>query len=125
MKNRFSSGSWTFALTSALVGSALAAGCGSDLGDSSGSTCPSDSTLTYESFGQNFIQTYCLACHADGGKESPALSTLAEVQAHRDEIDRAAAAGPNGVNTYMPEGAAVPEAERRKLGEWLACGALE
>jgi len=108
-------------LTLALVGSILSAGCGSDHGDATGSTCPSDSTLTYGNFGQSFIQANCLACHA--AAESPKLNTLADIQAHLSEIDRAAAAGPNGVNTYMPDGRSVPEEERRKLGEWLACGA--
>lgn len=112
-----------FALS--LVGGALAGGCGDGLGDATGSTCPTDSTLTYANFGQNFMQTHCLACHADGGPESPKLSTLSEIQAHISDVDRAAAAGPNTVNTYMPEGGSVPEAERRKLGEWLACGAPE
>lgn len=102
-----------------------AVACGSDLGDSTGSTCPAESTLTYDNFGKNFMQTHCLACHADGGSESPALSTLAEIQAHLGDVDRAAAAGPNAVNTFMPEGSSVPEEERRKLGEWLACGAPE
>jgi hypothetical protein len=112
-------------LTLALVAAALGGACGSGLGDSTGSTCPTDSTLTYANFGQNFMQTYCLACHADNGPESPKLSTLAEIQGHMSDVDRAAAAGPNTVNTYMPEGGSVPEAERRKLGEWLACGAPE
>jgi hypothetical protein len=112
-------------LVAASLTAALAAGCGSGLGDSTGSTCPKDSTLTYASFGQAFIQDHCLACHNAGGPESPTLSTLAQVQAHISDVDRAAAAGPNGVNTYMPDGSSVPEDERRKLGEWLACGAPE
>lgn len=102
---------------------ALLGACGEGLGDATGSTCPTDSTLTYTNFGQSFMQNYCLACHADGGRESPKLSSLSQIQARRADIDRAAAAGPNGVNTYMPEDGTVPEAERRKLGEWLACGA--
>src|SRR5215217_709756 len=91
-------------LAVALSGAASVAACGSDLGDSTGSTCPADSTLTYENFGQTFMQSYCLACHAEGGPESPTLSNLAQIVAHRDQVDRAAAAGPNAVNTYMPEG---------------------
>src|SRR5215207_10069989 len=31
------------------------AGCGEGLGDATGSTCPPDSTLTYQSFGQAFM----------------------------------------------------------------------
>ena len=113
------------ALSVSLMVAMLAGACGSDLGDSTGSTCPADSTLTYDNFGQSFMQTHCLACHADGGPESPKLSTVAEVRAHIGDVDRAAAAGPNAVNTYMPEGSSVSEEERRKLGEWLACGAPE
>jgi len=99
--------------------------CGSGPGDSTGSTCPTDSALTYANFGQAFIQEHCLACHRAGGPETPTLSTLAQVRANADVIDRSAAAGPKAVNTYMPDGASVAESERRKLGEWLACGAPE
>ena len=105
-----------------LVAAGLSA-CGSGPGDSTGSTCPTDSALTYTNFGQAFMQSHCLACHSAAGPESPKLDTLAQVQAAAGDIDRSAAAGPNAVNTYMPEGASVDEAERRKLGEWLACGA--
>jgi len=99
--------------------------CGGGPGDSTGSTCPTESTLTYANFGQAFMQARCLSCHNAGGPESPTLSTLDQIRSHADVIDRSAAAGPNAVNTYMPEGSSVPEAERRQLGEWLACGAPE
>jgi hypothetical protein len=99
--------------------------CGEELGDATGSSCPSGSTLTYESFGRDFMQTYCVTCHGPNGPESPALSSLEQVQGHLSDIDRAAAAGPNAVNTFMPESGSVSEAERRQLGEWLACGAPE
>jgi hypothetical protein len=108
-----------------LAGSLHLSGCGSGLGDATGSSCPSDSTLTYANFGQSFMQTHCLACHSSSGPESPKLDSLAQIRASASDIDRAAAAGPKGVNTYMPEGGSVDEAERRKLGEWLACGARE
>ena len=110
-------------VVSLLMATASLAACGSGLGDSTGSTCPTGSTLTYANFGQAFIQTNCLACHSASGPESPKLDTLAQVQTNKTDIDRAAAAGPNGVNTYMPDGSSVAEADRRKLGEWLACGA--
>ena len=102
-------------------GSVLA--CGEGLGDATGSSCPESPTLTYENFGQAFIQSNCLSGHGSAGPESPALATLEQVQAHIDDIDRAAAAGPNATNTFMPEGTSVSTTERRKLGEWLACGA--
>jgi hypothetical protein len=53
------------------------------------------------------------------------MDTVAQIRAASGDIDRSAAAGPNAVNTFMPEGSSVDEAERRKLGEWLACGAPE
>lgn len=100
--------------------------CGEEgLGDATGSTCPSDSTLTYANFGQAFLQTNCLACHTAKGPESPKFDSLDQIKAERSEIDRAAASGPNGTNTFMPEDASVSTAERQKLGEWLACGAPE
>jgi hypothetical protein len=107
-----------------LVAAGLA-GCGSGPGDATGSTCPTGSTLTYANFGQAFMESHCLACHSATGPKSPKFDTIAEIRATSADIDRAAAAGPKAVNTYMPEGASVDEAERRKLGEWLACGAPE
>jgi hypothetical protein len=102
----------------------FAAGCGEEgLGDATGSTCPSDSSLTYENFGQAFIQSNCLVCHGKTGPESPKFDTVEQIRASAGDIDKAAAAGPDGVNTFMPEDGSVAEAERRKLGEWLACGA--
>jgi len=50
---------------------------------------------------------------------------LAQIRSNKDVIDRSAAAGPKAVNTFMPQSGSVPEAERRQLGEWLACGAPE
>jgi mono/diheme cytochrome c family protein len=100
------------------------AACGGDgPGDATGSTCPTTQSLTYENFGKQFFQSHCLACHSQTGPESPKLDTVEQIRASSGDIDRSAAAGPSGVNTYMPDGSAVDEAERRKLGEWLACGA--
>src|SRR6187402_2766182 len=53
--------------------------CGSGPGDSTGSTCPTDSTLTYTNFGQAFMQSHCLSCHRSGGPASPTLSTLEQI----------------------------------------------
>lgn len=112
-------------IASVLLATASLVACGSGPGDSTGSTCPSDSTLTYANFGQAFMQSHCLACHSASGPESPKLDTIAQIRASSGDIDRSAAAGPNAVNTFMPEGSSVDEAERRKLGEWLKCGAPE
>jgi hypothetical protein len=109
-------GAWAWALL-------LLVACSgnSDQGSPTGSTCPQNATLTYANFGQTFIGANCLGCHA--GRQSPTLTTLAAVQAARDAVDRAAAAGPNATNTYMPKDHDVAVAQRLQLGEWLACGA--
>jgi mono/diheme cytochrome c family protein len=104
-------------------GAATVSGCGDDGGEATGSTCPSDSALTYDNFGAAFFQSNCLVCHGSNGPESPKFDTVEQIRAHIGEIDEQAAAGPNAVNTNMPESGSVSEADRRKLGEWLACGA--
>jgi len=109
-------------LASCVIAGFASVGCGQGgLGDPTGATCPSNSTLTYENFGRTFFATNCLECHSS--KESPHFNTLEQIQAAKDLIDRAAASGPNATNTYMPEDGEVSDADRTKLGEWLACGA--
>jgi hypothetical protein len=100
----------------------VATACGQNgLGDATGATCPTGSTLTYENFGKAFFDHNCNDCHAS--KESPHFTSQAVIQANRSDIDRAAASGPNATNTYMPDDGDLSDAERKKLGEWLACGA--
>jgi len=105
------------------LGAFAATGCGGESGQSTGSSCPTSETLTYENFGKEFMATNCLACHGAAGPESPKFDTVQQIRSNVTAIDQQAAAGPNAVNTLMPESASVPEADRRKLGEWLACGA--
>ena len=106
-----------------LSGAGLVAACGGEEGTATGSTCPTDSALTYDNFGAGFFTDHCLVCHGSKGPESPKFDTVEQIRANSGEIDKQAAAGPNGVNTIMPESGSVSEADRRKLGEWLACGA--
>lgn len=81
---------------------------------SSDITC--DSTLTYASFGESFISTNCLSCHAT--KENPRLSTQTQVQSNINKIlDQAV------YTNAMPEDADIAMTDRTKLGQWLACGA--
>ena len=111
----------------------LPAGCGSEEeGKPTASVCPATQTLTYENFGQSFFDTYCQTCHAStvtgaDRKDAPTDHTFDTVQMIRQmraHIDRNAAAGPAAVNTKMPPEDPKPtEAQRRQLGEWLACGA--
>ncbi len=92
-------------------------------GDPTGATCPPNSTLTYETFGKAFFAANCDACHGAGGDTQPRLSSQETIRRQKDDVDKAAAKGPNATNTYMPDGRSVDDEERRKLGEWLACGA--
>lgn len=109
-------------LVVASAGLILPVACGQNsLGDATGSSCPSNSTLSYENFGQAFFDTNCNACH--GKTQSPSFGTQAEIRANASAIDRAAASGPNATNTYMPTDGDVSDSDRKKLGEWLACGA--
>lgn len=118
--------------------SAPFAGCGGGHHEGekpSGALCPTGpaaSTLTYANFGMGFFAGYCQRCHAsavtgaarNGAPADHVFDTLADIITAKDHIDENAAAGPNAVNTAMPPGAPTPtEDERRKLGEWLACGA--
>jgi uncharacterized membrane protein len=115
-------------------------GCGHDdhdhhdhgVGKASGAVCVQGSILSYESFGRAFVATYCSRCHSASVKGSarqgaPAdhdFETVEQIRKFAAEIDRGAAAGPAAANTRMPVGMPAPtDDERRKLGEWLACGA--
>ena len=84
--------------------------------DPSAITCPPESTLTYENYGQLVIEEQCLSCHAS--KERPKLGTLEDVRASRQAIMRTAVS-----STSMPRGTGMLLEERQILGEWLACGA--
>lgn len=98
----------------------------------SGATCPPDSAPTYQSFGSNFMSTYCTGCHSrtatnrHGAPGDQNYDTEADVIAHAADIDAAAAAGPNATNTAMPDmsgpvHARPTDEERQLLGQYLAC----
>ena len=102
-------------------------------GNATGSTCPTDSALTYETFGRAFMESYCTNCHSStlvGAARNDAptdhnFDSLEEIRATEPEhLDEEAAAGPDAINTEMPPAghSAPSEQERRQLGEWLACG---
>ncbi len=103
------------------------------MGVATNSVCPENSSLTYEDFAKPFFERYCLECHSEklqgsarhGAPSDHDFDTLDDVFASNlAHIDLVAAAGPDAINTDMPRGTRTPtEAERRRLGEWLACGA--
>lgn len=59
-----------------------------------------------------------------GATEDHDFNTLEGVQLMREHIDEQAGSGPNATNTLMPKSGTQPTVdERKKLSEWLACGA--
>lgn len=123
---------------SLLVLSFLLVACGQTndpLGEreqATGSACPDDSQISYETFAASFMQRYCTRCHAaslrssarQGAPSDHNFDTLDGLRmTEAAHLDEQAAAGPERVNTAMPPSGPKPsDEERRKLGEWLACG---
>ena len=119
----------------AIYGLAIAlGGCESDHHGAEGiateSTCPTADVPTYNSFGKDFMESYCTRCHSstlsgDDRNDAPAghdFDSLAGVVLVANHIDKYAAAGPAGMNEIMPKSDPRPtNAERLRLGQWLAC----
>ena len=81
-------------------------------------SCPtSGTTLTYVNFGEELIANNCTTsgCH---DRKQPVLTTQSAIQQHADAIlDEAV------YTDAMPENHDMLLDDRRRLGEWLACGA--
>lgn len=100
-------------------------------GKDSGATCPPADKPDYASFGMAFFDTYCLDCHstskagADRHDAPIAINfdTRALVRENTSNIDKQAAWGPDAHNVIMPpDGEIQPtDAERLRLGEYIAC----
>lgn len=132
-----------------LVGGAMAlllGGCGDDVvgdghdhdhdhdhgpaGSASGAVCSTTATATYENFGRDFFDQYCLRCHSEtlsgpdrnGAPPEHNFDTVGLIHNQRLLIDAQAAIGPDHENRDMPPTGPFPtDEERRILGEWLAC----
>lgn len=119
----------------AVLGALVLIGCGDDDSEkkSQSSDCPPGGTeLTYQNFGQPFFESYCTRCHSsaltgearNGAPEDDNWDVLAKVRDEADDIDEMAGANGTRVHTEMPPNPPLPtDEERRKLSEWLACGA--
>jgi hypothetical protein len=109
------------------------AACGG--GDTEGtftqSVCPPTDPPTYASFGQTFMETYCTECHdsaKSGAQRQDAPPTidfesLAMLRMWTSQIDKQAAFGPAAMNRLMPpdDNPKPSDADRRRLGEFIAC----
>jgi hypothetical protein len=101
------------------------------VGPASGADCPDDAgMLTYEDFGQPFMEAYCTRCHSselsgdarNSAPEGHDFDTLEGILLVGDHVDQMAAAGPASTNATMPPSDPKPTMEEReKLGQWLAC----
>ncbi len=102
-----------------LVLLALAA-CGSD----QDATC-SKSYLTYDNFGQAYMESWCNGCHSatlppdmrQGAPVGMYFDTLDEIHAQQDGIVT------TNARATMPPSGGPTDAERAMLSEWLTCGA--
>lgn len=121
-------------MSASLAGAAviLLTGCGENIGPT-GVICPKGSTLTAENFGGGFMRQYCTRCHssalsAASRHEAPVgldFDTSEGVRKHLVSIDAMAGSSTTRTRTEMPpdDGPAPTLDERKKLSEWLACGA--
>jgi len=111
---------------------AVSACTGDPIGEDTGSTCPPTDPPTYASFGQAFMQTYCLDCHSEllqgddrhGAPVTIDFDTRSLVRMNTSDIDKQAAFGPNAKNRLMPYQGHQPiptDEERIRLGEYIAC----
>ena len=121
----------TFAL---LVSAAACDDHHGEKGKVTGATCPTNSTLTYVTFGKTFLDTYCVECHdanktgaaRNGAPEFHDFDTLVGLKQVSDHADEYAGSGPAATNLLMPEENGtrpIPTlAERVQFSEWIACG---
>lgn len=104
------------------------------LGPPTATECPPNSTITYENFGMAFMEDFCVECHdsaktgaaRNGAPSAHDFDTLLGIRSVANHIDQAAGIGPASANRNMPpedELSQPSDDDRRKLAEWIACGA--
>ncbi len=92
-----------------------------------GRLCPTDNPTTYDNTGGPFLLTWCVGCHSaqlpKGQRAGAPLSidfdTPAGIEKHLKRIFARSADN----NVTMPPTDAISAAERRLMGDWIACGA--
>ena len=95
---------------------AAVADAGRPSNDAGASACDK---LTYASFGQSFMSSYCVSCHGGANAQKEVrLDTLAGVTAAKSKVKAEVGAG-----AMPPRGAKAPTAaERAQLTQWIDCG---
>ncbi len=99
-----------------LLCTGIATGCtqaeehGAHPGEPSGATCPEDSLLSYENFGKDFMDEYCVGCHStslsgasrNGAPSDHNFDSLAAIrEVEVEHIDMLAAGGHHHINTEI------------------------
>jgi hypothetical protein len=99
--------------------------------------CPPDDVLTWRSFGAGFLLTWCTGCHSSSlpeeARQGAPLATDFDTYALYKPFERlvyeravteahAFAEDPEAAASPMPPAGLVPEADRKRLAQWIACG---
>ncbi|RME27047.1 MAG: hypothetical protein D6798_05435 [Deltaproteobacteria bacterium] len=104
----------------------MAAACGDTGGDTAApGDCDRDPPLSYDNFGQQFMDTHCAGCHSsllpeplrNGAPLGVDLDTYAGVVQWVDRIEARSV----GDDADMPPGGGPSDEERARLAEWLRC----
>jgi uncharacterized membrane protein len=121
--------SWRELVVAACV--AAAGACTTSSGDPPGDDGGDDTScdtsyLTYDNFGEPFMENWCRSCHSSEVPEDMRQTApddvnfddLADVQAFADRIAYRA-----GEQKTMPPAGGPSDEERALLVEWISCGA--
>ena len=111
--------------TSAVLLLALAA-CA---GEEEDPECAREVPLTYQSWGQGFLDTHCNGCHSSltpvaqrrGAPEGVNLDTYEGVLTWVERIDDRTILAPQEERSQMPPGGGPTAEELEMLHEWLEC----
>jgi uncharacterized membrane protein len=118
-------------LSTLLLTLLLTGACGQNEGSGqpTGATC--DPSVRYAAHIRPLMERYCVSCHASslplaqrhGAPGDHDFDTEQGILDNAEHVEHAAAAGPDASNHDMPpSGWPQPsDAERRLLGQWLAC----
>ncbi|MDB4990520.1 MAG: hypothetical protein JWN04_5698 [Myxococcaceae bacterium] len=85
--------------------------------DAGASSC---SELTYDTFGEAFLSSYCVSCHGPTLAENRVrLDSLSNLSSNANKAKSEVASG-----SMPPRGASAPSStERAMFSAWMACGA--
>jgi hypothetical protein len=87
---------------------------------------PPDCSVTWDSFGEGFLKTWCTSCHSSdlpadlryGAPVGVDFDTLLGARLWGDRLVARAV----GEGATMPPAGAVPAEQQQKLADWVACG---